>query len=310
MPVQELEKELLVNPGVSEQGEHFAIGELDKITRLIIRKGVIATTPVNGLSYSNVKEMRVYGDHEATFPREGVRLYRPGERPIESVSVEEHPQNLVLSGVVEPRYNVRNMKVDFNSYTAEGMVDGSILNAISPTTFSIWAEYISEEEMALLKSKLVDKKPERKIGVGRLMGKVVDLVIPGMAIGLAASVTALLGYIVSSPVSSGIVYIPSMSPNVKLVFPDGRVDETTGAQVRKYNGKILSAGDNPRIETNHYGEEILFLPPLFTVDGDFFVEGLGRWSLPQHTAHVYGGKVSGRLDFNNGRGYLVGNMQA
>lgn len=301
MVLSYLTKELF-EPGRNGETGQAVIGELDGITKLVVHDGTISTVPVNGIRYSNVREMRVYGDHKVSFPREGISFFKDGERPVESVSVEEHPQNLIVRGVVRPSYKVRDMEIDLGSYMAEGPVIGSMLAIRSPIDFSIWAEYISDEELALLKNR-PDRTRQRKLAYG----KVVDMAgkaLQYVAISAAAPALYLLVNtmvdIVPKMLPSGIFY--SLSPNVKLVFPDGRVDKNTGAQVLKFNGEMLG-GAEQRMETDHHGgAETLYLPKDFVVDGDFSVEGSGI-SYPYNN-------VSGRLDFSNGRAYLVGNVQA
>ncbi len=293
--LMELEKQLF-----SQDNGRSVIGELDNVTRLHIYNGTITTVPIGAIRYENVRKMRIYGDHDAEFPREGVRFDKKGHRPIVSVSTEEHPQILVAKGGLNPTYRVRDMAVDLKSRKGTGEIDGSTLRILSPADFSIHAEYISDEEAALL-----EFMRHARIIPGRISGA-TDGYFATLAGGsVLASLLAAVGYAISaaSAAGPGIIYFISTSPNVTLTFPDGRVDADTGAQVMEFSGKAYSG----KIETTHYGKESIGLPN-FGVDGYFFVEGSGNFMLPSGKQRVYGGDVSGRLDYKPGRAFLVGNI--
>lgn len=307
----------------SNQSEKPISGELSRITRLFVHEGTI-TTPlaVRAPRYNHVREMRIYGDHDAVFPREGIRFTRYGERPVESVTTEEHPQKLILNGKVRPSYRVKNAELNLTDRSIGGEINGSTLYVLAPTSFAIWAEYISDEERALLDAiRRINVKPVEDVNFAAPVDRHYA---PGLfkrfAI-LAASASALGGtlymaYSALAPAAlalgPGIVYPLSLSPNVMLTFPDGRVDRDSGTQVVKFEGNIHTpdACRHPRIETQHFeGNELLELPESFGVDGRFFVEGAGKLDIPGNTLSVFGVEVFGTLDCEKDRAFLVGDMQ-
>lgn len=261
MPVGELERQLTSIPdGQVLTGEQIS-GEFSKLSSLQILDGTIITGPVRRLKFSNVNELRVDGEHEAYFPREGIAF--KNERPVKAISTESHPQFLVVEGKVQPVYHVKNMYIDLPNRTGDGILEQTVIYVLGFTDFRHWAEYISLEEQALLERKK-------------------------QLVGLAQ-----------------VKKILSMSPDVTLVFPDGTVDARSGRQVAEYRGKIPEG----KLEAYHRDtRQQLQLPKVFGVEGRFSFEGSGNVRLPDDTLSRYGGTVSGRLDYSNGRGTLSGSL--
>ena len=55
---------------------------------------------------------------------------------------------------------------------------------------------------------------------------------------------------------------------------------------------------------------MIVLPDKFSVKGNFSVEGTGKIRLPNDALDVYGGRLSGVLNYNQGRARLLGTTQA
>lgn len=298
-------------PELEKSARHIA-GELGNVTALYVHRGTITTSPLTRLDYDHVRKMRIYGEHDAIFPREGVRFIRDGERPVKSVTTEEHSQRLILGGKIMPSYSVKNAHIELADRTTHAELGGSSLRVLEPTSFSIWAEYISPEEEAFLKA-MRDNQDNRQ-GDAKLHAFLPAYVIPP-----AAALMATIGWtsyyfiadIIKAVVAFGPGIIYSLSPNVALTFPDGRTDIDTGAQVMRFDGKIHMWGRQPRIETRHFDQkERVDLTNNFSIDGDFFVEGEGNFDVDGNVLNTYGADVHGVMDFMNGKALLAGDLQA
>ena len=243
-------------------------GEFE-VETLEIKDAVVTANPVSSLRFSNVTLMKVFGEHEVEFPREGIRLE---QRAVESYCVEKllerYPQFLRIRGRLQPHYGLKDVVLD----TTQGLkatnarLEQSVLDILEPTRVRIWAEYTSQEE------KLLNATKQALISVNEFRKSL-------------------------SP-SVGLVFADGTSD----VDTGSQVMEYRG---RVFPSNSVKA----RIETQHASDpQRIPLSSPFAVEGYFLTEGTGRWTLPSKTVRAYGGAFRGSLQYNRGHAKLIGTL--
>lgn len=253
------------------EGEACDVTGEFEVKTLVIKDAVVTVNPVSSLRFSNVTLMKVFGEHEVEFPREGIRLE---QRAVESYCVEKllerYPQFLRIRGRLQPHYGLKDVVLD----PAQGLkattarLEQSVLDVLEPTRFRIWAEYTSQEEKLLnaTKNALISVNEFRK------------------------SLSPSVGLVFADGTSD-------VDTGSQVMEYRGRVFPTKSNSVKA------------RIETQHTSDpQRIPLSSSFVVEGYFLAEGTGRWTLPGGTVRAYGGAIRGSLQYNKGHAKLIGTL--